>query len=131
MIDYINKLEILKEYLFLKIDWDCEYPLMSFETYQQYRMDEPDISHWMHILNAGVKAEHKRAKQTLEVFDQTGLLLANTNHREWMGQQMAAMSADEIRKNYYNRGIVASKNGSLFGAIGAPLNIFGTVFNLS
>lgn len=131
MRQYIAKLEILKEYLFLKIDWDCEYPLMSFETYQQYRMDEPNIAYWMRILNAGVKAEHKRAKQTLEVFDQTGLLLANTNHREWMGQQMAAMSAEEILKNYYNRGIGASQNRSLFGAIGGPLTIFGNLFGLS
>lgn len=131
MTDYINKLEILKEYLFLKIDWDCLYPIMSFDTYQEYRKEEPNIAYWLKVLNDGVKRENIEAKKILEVFDQTGLLLAQTNHKRWMHQQMAAISYEEMLQHYRQERVANSPNRSLLGTIGSPFSAISSLFGIT
>lgn len=130
MIDYRNKLEILKEYLFLKIDWDCQWPLMSFETYLNYRREDPNIGGWLKILNAQVRNEEKQVKKTMDTFNQTGMLLAASQRRQY-AHQLAALSFEEMRQWHSQQRIGNCQNRSLLGSIGSPFSAISALFGLS
>lgn len=113
-----NKLEALREYIFLKIEWDCQWPLMSFETYLEYRKEEPNINHWLRLLNGKEKSK-RNAFDVIRIWNETGVLLGRSNgHRQYQNQGLAAMSQSEIQRNYYNRGIQNSQNRNLSGLLG-------------
>lgn len=120
-MDYVKKLDYLKEYLFLKIDWDYRWPLISFDVYLEYRSEDPNVLRWLRLLLVQKENVKTEAKRALDIYNQTGVLLG----RRQYANQLAQVSAEDMMRHYQNQRLLGVQNDNRLNVFGSLSNVVG------
>ena len=129
MNEFVSKLEALREYICLKIDWDTSWPLMSFETYLEYKKDDPNVLHWLRVflVQAAIKPAPAKPKEYHN--DMAGLM----NQRN-INRQLGNIPIDDVLRHYRSQGLANQQManqrtmGLGYGLSGLFGNIVGNPF---
>jgi|ERR1700743_142852 len=109
-MDYIKKLDYLKEYLFLKIDWDYKWPLISFNTYLEYKSEDPNVLHWFRVFLSQKVEEKTDRDKVLNIYNRM------LSYERRYANQLAAINMEDRCSYYRSQGLGASQNiNGLFG----------------